>query len=79
MGFDRCVGDHEVGTSWQPFIKSKPSFKVRFHNPAQYILDFDPFDKLDSKRKQEFLEYCAIRYGMEDPYNCEKTVEIGRI
>ena len=79
VGFDRYVGDHEVGSGWSPFIKTSPTFRIVFKNPAQYALDRDPFDSLDNSRKIQFLEYCSIRHGIRDPHRCEEYVEGARI
>ncbi|CAN7541880.1 hypothetical protein [Acidovorax sp. LjRoot117] len=79
VGFDRYVGDHEVGSWWTPFIKSAPTSRIFFHNPAQYTLDREPFDSLDDERKEQFIQYCYIRYGTKMPYDCEILVEARRI
>lgn len=79
VGFDRYVGDHEVGSGWNSFIKTYPTFQVLFRNPAQYILDRDSFDSLDNTRKDQFLEYCSIRYGIHDPHRCEEYIEETRV
>lgn len=79
VGFDRYVGDHEVGASWDPFIKSKPMLKMLFKNPEQYTLDFDPYESLDKDKQREFVEYCDIRWGTRDPHSCEKIVQSHRI
>jgi hypothetical protein len=79
LGFDRYVGDHEVGSGWNPFIKAEPTFRVLFRNPSQYTLDRDAFDSLDSSRKIQFIEYCGIRHGIRDPYRCEEYIEGARI
>ena len=79
VGFDRYVGDHEVGSGLNPFIKTSPTFRTIFRNPAQYTLDRDPFDSLDNSWKIQFLEYCSIRYGIHDPYRCEEYIEKMRV
>ncbi|MCT6721432.1 MULTISPECIES: hypothetical protein [unclassified Acidovorax] len=79
VGLDRYVGDHEVGSAWNPFIKTTPTFQVLFRNPAQYTLDRDPYDSLDSTRKNQFSEYCGIRYGIHDPHRCEEYIEQTRV
>jgi len=79
VGFDRYVGDHEVGSGLDPFIKANPTFQIIFKNPAQYALDRDSFDSLDDARKIQFREYCGIRHGIKDPYRCEKYIEETRI
>ncbi|MFY3384166.1 hypothetical protein [Paracidovorax sp. MALMAid1276] len=79
LGLDRYVGDHEVGSGWNLFIKAKPTFQLIFKNPAQYTLDRDSFDSLDHARKIQFLEYCGIRHRIRDPYLCEEYIEGIRI
>ena len=79
VGFDNYVGDHEVGTSWDPFIKSKPTLQMLFKNPEQYTLDFDPYETLTKDKQFQFIEYCEIRWGTRDPHTCEKIVQSHRI
>lgn len=79
IGLDRYVGDHEVGTSWMPFFKSVPTTKILFQNPAQHGLDREPFHSLASDRREQFMEYCRIRYGIRIAQDCEVQVEGGRI
>jgi len=79
VGFDQYVGDHEVGTSWDLFIKSKPTLRMLFKNPEQYALDFDPYETLGKDKQREFIEYCEIRWGASDPHVCEKIVQDHRI
>jgi hypothetical protein len=57
VGFDHYVGDHEVGDGWDIFMKPSPSLQLRFHNPAQLVLDIVPFDQLDDARKEEMRRY----------------------
>lgn len=79
IGFDYYVGDHELGSGWDPFIKAYPTLQIAFKNPAQYTLDLDSFDSLDKTRKIQFLEYCRIRHGIGEPYRCEEYIEGRRI
>ncbi|MBF9266783.1 hypothetical protein [Paracidovorax cattleyae] len=79
IGFDKYIGDHEVGSAWEPFLKSRPTFTLLFTNPAQQGLDRDAFDTMDSARQQAFRDYCAVRFGIADPYRCEKAIEERRL
>lgn len=72
VGFDHYVGDHEVGSWWEPFIKFKPTFQVKFKKPEQRIMEFEPYETLDLGRKRSFIEYCEIRWGTNNPQECEK-------
>lgn len=75
IGLDDYVGDHEVGSHWNPFIKSKPTFQIIFKNPIVDILDIRPIEEIDEKTKIDFLEYCSIRWGINDFKKCyERTV-----
>jgi len=74
-GLDNYVGDHEVGSTWEPFLKSRPTFTLLFTNPAQQGLDRDAFETMDPTRQQAFRDYCAIRFGIADPHRCEKAIE----
>lgn len=79
VGIERYVGDHEIGKSWEPFLKSRPTFTLLFTNPAQQGLDRDAFDTLDAARQQAFQDYCAVRFGIADPHRCEKAIEGRRL
>lgn len=79
VGFDQYVGDHEVGSAWEPFLKSRPTLLLLFKNPAQQGLDRDAFDTLDAARQQAFRDYCAVRFGIEDPHRCEKVIDDRRL
>lgn len=79
VGFDKYVGDHEVGSAWAPFLKSRPTLVLLFKNPAQQGLDRDAFDTLDAARQQAFRDYCAVRFGIADPHRCEKAIEDRRL
>jgi len=74
VGFEFVVGDHEVGSKWTPFIKNKPSFQIKFRNPALHGLDYAPFENLSLLEKKSFFEYCAIRFGKTDILGCYKAV-----
>jgi hypothetical protein len=62
-----------------PFLKSRPTWVLRFKNPAQRGLDRDAFDTLDAARQQAFRDYCAVRFGIADPHRCEKAIEDRRL
>jgi hypothetical protein len=72
IGFDYSVGDHEVGSGWDPFIKSKSTFRMLFENPSRNGLDYERFDTLSPVRKKEFIEYCTYRRGVSDSLECQK-------
>lgn len=79
VGFDRYVGDHEVGTQWDPFIKHKPTATVFFQNPAQIGLDIAPFDTLDEGQRKNVIEYCQIRFGVDDVKRCYEVMLATRV
>lgn len=78
-GVERMVGDHEVGVSWEPFVKHRPSLQVRFMNPAQKGLEIVPFDALSPAEQAEFIEFCNIRFGVADVGRCHALVSDRRI
>lgn len=73
-GVERMVGDHEVGVSWEPFVKHRPSLQVRFTNPAQKGLEIVPFDSLSPAEQVEFIEFCSTRFGVADAGHCHALV-----
>ncbi|MBB5885529.1 hypothetical protein DYQ93_19420 [Xanthomonas sp. LMG 8992] len=74
IGFDKIVGDHEVGVLWEPFIKSEPTWTLYFDNPARRGLDIDAYVTLDARRRQDFVRYCRVRHGTSDVFLCEKII-----
>lgn len=75
VGFDRFVGDHEVGTYWVPFEKSTPSWDLWFQVPAQRSLELVPYDDLTEDERTRFLAYCKIRRDTDDLRKCYKLAE----
>ncbi|WP_211465962.1 hypothetical protein [Collimonas silvisoli] len=79
VGLDRYVGDHEVGSGWDPFIKHKPTTTMFYKNPAQFGLDMEPFKSLDEDDKKNLIEYCRVRYGTDDIKRCYELFLAGRV
>jgi hypothetical protein len=70
FGAERLVGDHERGVVWEPFIKHRASFQVRFLDPSRHGLETVPYENLDRENQMQFVEFCDIRYGVRDPKEC---------
>lgn len=79
VGFERVVGDHEMGVAWEPFIKHRLSLQVRFENPAQKGLELVTLEALSPTKQATFIEFCAIRFGMTDTAECQKRLVERRI
>lgn len=79
IGFDKYVGDHEVGSAWEPFLKSRPTLTLFFANPAQQGLDRNTFHTMDAAHQQAFSDYCAVRFGIPNPQRCEQAIEDRRL
>jgi hypothetical protein len=79
VGVERIVGDHEIGVSWEPFIKQRPSLQLRFENPAQKGLEIDPFEALSPAEQAAFNEFCAIRFGATDAAQCRALIGQRRV
>lgn len=73
-GVERMVGDHEIGVSWEPFVKHRPSLQVRFMNPAQKGLEIVPYNSLSPVEQAEFIDFCSIRFGVADMERCHTLV-----
>jgi len=71
VGAERIIDDHEVGTSWQIFIKHRPSLHLTFKNPAQKGLEIVDYNALSSSDRASFLEFCNIRFGIIEPLQCQ--------
>lgn len=79
VGVERMVGDHEIGVSWEPFIKHRPSLQVRFENPAQKGLELTPIDELSASERAAFIEFCGLRFGEADAARCYARVADRRV
>lgn len=75
VGVERIVDDHEIGISWEPFVKHRPSLQVRFVSPAQKGLEIAPTtDDLSPSERAAFIEFCGIRFGVTDPAHCHAII-----
>jgi hypothetical protein len=74
VGVERIVGDHEVGISWEAFIKHRPSVQLKFQNPAQKGLELIPFEALSLADQTAFIEFCAIRFGTTNTAQCRAII-----
>lgn len=79
IGVERIVGDHEIGVSWEPFIKHRPSLQVRFENPAQKGLDLTLVGELSASERAAFIEYCDLRFGEVDAVRCYARIADRRV
>jgi hypothetical protein len=75
VGIERMVGDHEVGVSWEPFIKQRVDFRWQFKNPVQRGLDLLDMSNLSAAQKQELVDFCSIRFGEVDMDQCYKIIK----
>ncbi|MDR2155183.1 MAG: hypothetical protein LBE78_09195 [Burkholderiaceae bacterium] len=79
IGVERIVGDHEIGVSWEPFIKHRLSMQIRFTNPAQKGLELIPFEELSSSEQDAFMNFCDIRFGVNDTARCYDLISKRKI
>lgn len=70
-GVERIAGDHELGPSWQGFVKHTPSARLIFENPAQRGLELAPLETMAPAERAAFADYCAIRFGVADTTECQ--------
>jgi hypothetical protein len=75
VGAEHIIDDHEVGTSWQIFIKHRPSLHFTFKNPAQKGLEIVDYKALSSSDRSSFLEFCNIRFGIIEPSQCQTILK----
>lgn len=57
------------------FVKSEPSFRFIFNNPAKKNSGMIPFSLLSEKEKNEMYQYCNNRYNTHDMADCYTLVE----
>jgi len=79
IGVERLVGDHEIGTVWEPFLKHRPSLQLRFSDPSRQGLEKVPFEELDRREQMRFIEFCTIRYGEENPAKCHSKIAARKV
>lgn len=70
IGIERLVGDHEIGVSYQPFIKHRPDWRLLFSDPTQVDLETISFKKLTAAGQRSVIEYCEIRFGLINVEEC---------
>ena len=74
VGVERLVGDHEIGVSWEPFIKHKVTWRFHFENPAQKGLDIVPLASLAAAERQELVRFCTVRFGLSSIQQCHERL-----
>ena len=77
VGVERVPGDHEVGVSWEAFLKHRLSARLVFENPARRGLEVVPFEALSSAEQASLIAFCRIRFGTVDPDQCQ-AIDIAR-
>lgn len=70
VGSEYVENDHEIGSSWEPFLKHRPTFRYEFRNPAEQNLELVPFDTLSPDEQEQLRDYCEIRFGLKDIPQC---------
>lgn len=74
VGVERLVGDHDIGVSWEPFIKHTPTWHIRFENPAQKGLDIVPLASLTAAERQGLVRFCEVRFGQSNVQECHERL-----
>ena len=69
-GVELIPGDHETGTIEQSFLKHRRTWRYEFRNPAFAHHDVTPLEKLSPLEKDQLIEFCEIRYGIDGPEMC---------
>jgi hypothetical protein len=78
VGVERIVDDHEVGTSWQVFVKHRLSTRLIFENPAQQGVELIQYEALTRTDRASFIEYCDVRFGTRNAEQCRMAL-LGRV
>jgi hypothetical protein len=74
LGVERVVGDHEIGVSWEPFLKHTITWRFRFENPAQKGLDIVPLASLTVPEQRELTRFCEVRFGQSNLQQCHELL-----
>lgn len=74
VGVERIVGDHELGVSWEVFIKHRPTLQLRFDNPAWKGLELVAINEFSTPQRAAFSSYCEIRFGEADLRLCHRRI-----
>lgn len=74
IGVDEHSGDHEVGNTYELFIKSEPGFQVVYSDPAEDHLEIRPYEALSPERQKALDFYCKVRFGTVDRGQCYQEI-----
>jgi hypothetical protein len=69
-GVERFAREHGE-TDYEGFVKQLPSFKVVYENKAKCgECDLRLWEDMSRDDRQKFSEYCAVRFGLDEPRLC---------
>lgn len=74
IGYYNEVSDGEVHTIF--FIKTSPTLRIKFYNIHANDGDYRKVDKLSDKLRQDIIDYCKYRLGIETEVKTQADVEM---
>lgn len=73
VGYYESVDDAEVNKVF--FIKKSPSLQVKFRHLFANDADDKPLEKLTSEQREQVIEYCKYRLGIDTKLKNQKELE----
>jgi len=77
LGIEEIPREH--GTDYLFFAKQKPTLRMTYSNPAVCgECDVEPLSTLSPADKNEFAEFCQVRYGIDEIRVCHAIYAEGQ-
>jgi hypothetical protein len=74
VGYYNEVSEGEVREIF--FIKKSPTLRMKFHNIHANDGDYRKVDELSDELRQDIIDYCKYRLGIETEVKTQADVEI---
>ncbi len=72
FGIELFYEEHE--TLGEPFLKQRRTWQYEFHNPAVNGYGVIPQSELSPSTRAAFMEFCAVRYGIDNVELCYRKI-----
>jgi hypothetical protein len=74
VGYYNEVSDGEVNTIF--FVKKSPTLRMKFYNIHANDGDYRKIDRLTDELRQDIIDYCKYRLGIETEVKTQADIEI---
>lgn len=76
-GIEVIPEEHRIDE--EPFLKHRRTWQYKFENPIVQGYEVTPQDKLFPSQKSAFMDFCQVRYGIDDIESCYREICKGTI